>query len=100
MPAISKLLFTPADSQQSCTAQLLIDGLTDLAWLGKPFAQGPAQSFFIGENFFRYITFMGCAPSMRLEPQSDGDINFCFIHINTELTKLVFRGHQEKFVPH
>lgn len=99
MPAISKLLFTPQDHQQSFPARTIIDGLTALVWLGRPFTQGPAQSFFVGETFFSYITFMGCAPSLRLEPQAEGDLNFCFVHINTELAEPQYRGHQEKFVP-
>lgn len=99
MSAISKLIFTPEDYRQTVPRQVLEEGLHALAWLGQPFAAGPAESFFIGEDFFKFITFMGCAPAMRVEPEADGDLNFCFIRLNTEVEQLQFRGHHERFVP-
>lgn len=99
MPSISKLIFTPVDYRQTVSDTVLADGLQSLAWLGNPFVAGPANSFFVGEAFFKYITFMGCAPAMRLEPETADDRNFCFIHLNTHLSQPRFRGHHERFVP-
>ena len=99
MAAISKLIFTPVEHRDTVSTAILTDGLSHLAWLGQPFVKGPADSFFIGDDFFKYITFMGCAPAMRVEPQGDDDRNFCFIHLNTELEQPMFRGHHERFVP-
>ena len=99
MARISKLLFTPVDHELDFPANLLIESLRSLAWLGEVFPQGPASSFFIGADFFKYITFMGCAPAMRLEPQTENDLNFCFIHINTGQNEPLFRGHEAQFVP-
>jgi len=99
MSNISKLLFTPTDHEQDFPANLLIEGLRTLAWLGEAFPNGPANSFLIGTDFFKYITFLGCAPAMQREPPREGDLNFCFIHINTGLPKPLFRGHEARFVP-
>lgn len=99
MSSISKLIFTPNSYQKIIPGEELIEGLTALGWLGAPFLQGPANSFFVGDAFFTYITFMGCAPAMRLEPAAEGDENFCFIHLNTALAEPIFRGHHERFVP-
>ncbi|MFO7603559.1 MAG: phage terminase large subunit family protein [Gammaproteobacteria bacterium] len=99
MSPIAKLIFTPEDFRQTVAGNCLIEGLTQLGWLGADFVEGPAQSFFVGEGFFKYITFMGCAPALRLEPATPTDRNFCFIRLNTALDAPVFRGHQERFVP-
>ena len=99
MSSISKLLFTPLDPRQTIPAGALIDGLSALGWLALPFTSGPENSFFVGDNFFKYITFVGCSPAMRLEPAEAGDLNFCFIRLNTELTEPEYRGHHERFVP-
>jgi len=99
MATISKLIFTPENHRQVISRRTLVSGLTALNWLGELFTTGQQNSFFVGDDFFKYITFMGCAPAMRLEPENDSDLNFCFIHLNTELPQPQFRGHQERFVP-
>ena len=99
MSSTSKLLFTPIDAQQTVPAEKLIHGLTDIAWLGAPYRGAPANSYLVGDEFFRYITFMGCSPAMRLEPAYEGDLDFCFIRLDTQLTAPVFRGHRQRFVP-
>lgn len=99
MTSISKLIFTPQNFQAIVPTEILVTGLKKLNWLGPDFTDGPADSFFVGEDFFKHITFMGCAPAMCLEPAEKGDLNFCFIHIETNLISLQFRGHRERFVP-
>lgn len=99
MPDISKLIFTPVDHDQDISAKLLVDGLNSISWLGEVFLPGPESSFYTGADFFKFVTFMGCAPALQLEPRAEGDLNFCFIRINCGQAVPTFRGHQERFLP-
>lgn len=70
--------------------QALQDSLLRLGLLGERFRQADEVRFRLGEHFFQYLTFMGCAPVLKLEPEVAGDERFCHFRM-FELPRRVFR---------
>ena len=44
---------------------------------------GIPGSYFAGEQFLQLITFMGCSPHIRFEPEDELDRGFCYITLTT-----------------
>ncbi len=51
--------------------------LESLGLLGGPIPSGDEPRFMLGERFYPLLSFMGCAPALRLEPAEEGDRRFC-----------------------
>lgn len=58
---------------QQATQLLLHDGLIGSA------IDGMQNSYFAGGNFLQLITFMGCSPHIRFEPEDERDKAYCYI---------------------
>ena len=41
--------------------------------------EGMQSSYFAGEMFLQLITFMGCSPHIRFEPEDEQDKGYCYI---------------------
>jgi len=68
----------------------LVQQLTELGLLGEAFTVAGETRYKLGERFYQLLSFMGCAPALRLEPDRPGDEKFChFRFINDAQT--VFR---------
>jgi len=78
MPSGS-LILHPADP----TAPVLPDLESKLIELGLIGAKIPGlpEAFFAGESFLQLVTFMGCSPAIRLEPDGPGDKEFCHLRL-------------------
>jgi len=46
-----------------------------------PEIPGLPEAFFAGERFLQLVTFMGCSPAIRLEPEGPGDREFCHLRL-------------------
>ena len=64
MSLCSLTLYTQYNSVGSIHAEL-IEALTSLGFIGDPLH---ASQFLTGPHFFKYITFLGCAPSIPVLP--------------------------------
>lgn len=65
--------------------------LTGMGLIGGAIA-GQRENFYVGEQFLHLITFMGCSPHIRLEPQSGHDNGYCFIRLKSFDTPQVLRS--------
>jgi hypothetical protein len=81
--AVSRLIFTPRDSTQHVEPSQLLQQLAQLELIRLPAYRD--NHYLPGESFISLITFLGCSPSISLQPDdSDTDDNHCFIaFINT-----------------
>ncbi|MEN8212954.1 MAG: hypothetical protein ABFR19_01205 [Pseudomonadota bacterium] len=41
------------------------------------------NSYLAGEKFLQLITFMGCSPHIRFEPEDDRDKGYCYISLSS-----------------
>lgn len=64
--------------------------LQDLGLLGEAVMFNGEQRYRLGERFYQWLTFMGCAPALRLEPNEPGDEKFCHFRL-FELPQIAFR---------
>lgn len=84
---MSSLFLFPADPfYLPENNRMLITVLQDLEFAGETLASTARPAFFIGERFFQLISFMGCAPSLNVEPASPGDEQFCHIRLHHNTT--------------
>jgi hypothetical protein len=59
---------------------------------------GMQNSFSAGENFLQLITFMGCSPHIRFEPENELDKGYCYITL-TACDTLQIRGSEHARSP-
>jgi len=55
--------------------------LFELGLLGEAFLMKGEQRYKLGERFYQFLTFMGCAPALKLEPENSEDETFCHFRI-------------------
>jgi hypothetical protein len=56
--------------------------LREVGLIGEPWGEVSQQRYLIGERFLQLVTFLGCAPAIELEPQSEQKTEFCHIGIS------------------
>ena len=56
--------------------------LLQVGLVGKAWGDSSEQRYLIGERFLQLVTFLGCAPSIELEPAANGDSEFCHVGIS------------------
>lgn len=64
--------------------------LLELGLLGEAVLVNGEQCYKLGERFYQLLTFMGCAPALKLEPESPDDEKFCHFRF-IENPQRVFR---------
>ncbi len=65
--------------------------LSHLGLLGECFLSGAEPRYKLGEHFFQLLTFMGCAPALKLEPDTLDDEKFCHFHF-VQYPQVFFRS--------
>ena len=77
--AISRLVIHPKHATD-CPQDVpgVINVLSRIGLLGEP--DLPDNRFLVGNEFLSLVSFMGCSPSIRLNP-AEGD-NYCYVQIN------------------
>lgn len=74
-----KLLLHPSSTPSELPArQQLAEHLNALGATQAPSPYHPEQ-LLPGERFLRLVTFMGCSPHIRLEPESPDDDGYCYL---------------------
>ena len=58
--------------------------------VGASLSEGQKQ-FFVGEEFLRLITFLGCSPHIKIEPDDNSNNDFCYIELSHIEEKIRFR---------
>jgi hypothetical protein len=75
-----RLVLTPQDPYLVPeTPQVLLKELRVLGLIGAPLDQN--QAHLLGETFMQLITFMGCSPFIRVEPDESGE-PFCHLQVD------------------
>jgi uncharacterized Zn-finger protein len=76
------LILHPDDPGSGPQLRPLRQLLTDMGLIGAA-VRGQQETFSAGEQFLQLITFMGCSPHIRLEPQGEHDNGYCFIRLKS-----------------
>ena len=74
-------LYPHPDTDASIDREILPRQLQDIGLIGSPFSLGGETRYQPGEGFFQLLSFMGCAPALKLEPDGAGDEKFCHFRI-------------------
>ena len=70
--AAHKLLLHPSDHLcPTVGVEVLSDRLQAIGLIGQPVKPGDSLFYPTGENFLQLITFLGCSPTIELDPPSD-----------------------------
>lgn len=73
------LYLYPIDTQFQIETKKLIENLSSIDFIGSNIQETKAD-YLVGNRFFDYITFLGCAPSLQFTATDNSD-KFCFIRI-------------------
>jgi hypothetical protein len=76
-----RLVLTPENPyQQPVDPTAVLVSLQKIAFVGEPFS-AEANCYFLGRNFMHLISFVGCAPYVRLQPDKPGQ-PFCHLRVD------------------
>jgi len=81
-----KLLFSLPSAITEDGVDSLIAELETAGFIGAMIEPG-VRKFFAGDRFLQLITFMGCSPFLKLEPDGDSSDDFCSIWIRGPYTE-------------
>ena len=77
---IHRLILHPLDAESDFHDFAAITQLfTDMGLAGGVIPERTPASLMLGPSFYQWITFMGCAPALKLEPDDAADEGFCHI---------------------
>lgn len=77
------VLYPLAGALSEALDEGLREHLYTMGLLGAAFQLDSKKAYMLGESFYQLLSFMGCAPALKLEPESPGDRKFChfrFVH--------------------
>ncbi len=92
-----RLILCPQDPLCSLPRKPLVALLQKLDLMTEPLPERADDAFAAGPAFMRWISFAGCSPFLRFEPQSPRDRDFCHLVLTFE-EKPQLR-HSGKFRP-
>ena len=75
-----RLVLTSKPEAPPPPTDLLLAGLRDVGFIGRPLDDRATAVFLTGERFLQLVTFMGCSPHIQLDPPVDGG-SFCHIRL-------------------
>lgn len=92
-----RLVLTPRDptlSPQSLDP--LIEQMRQIGLAGDAFDSPTNQSYLVGDDFFKWVNFMGCSPYIPMEPSTDGQ-PFCHVRFQGPLqTPVIMTGRNTR----
>ena len=106
--ATHKMLLYPADPQcPAISTQTLVKCLQSIGLIAAPIRLATETIYPVGEHFLQLITFLGCSPTIELEPPTDSDRleagsnngNFCHVALTYSEGRLQFRADAQKTAP-
>jgi hypothetical protein len=68
----------PTYAPESLT--VIVDALREVRLLGDPYPRGRDEAYLVGEDFLELVVFLGCSPTVQLEPVDDG--RFCHVRVS------------------
>ncbi len=77
---IGRLILAPADPQAVLPSAQVLAQLQRLELCGD-MLPGRADQYAVGEAFMQWISFAGCSPFIRYEPESAEDEAFCHLRL-------------------
>ncbi|OOZ36148.1 hypothetical protein [Solemya velesiana gill symbiont] len=83
------LLHLPGDNLPQDIAALE-KGLREIGLIGESLNRAE-HIFQAGERFLHLVTFLGCSPYVRFEPEDDQDEDFCYIKLSGPHNRVQFR---------
>lgn len=94
--SIAKLVIYPVETNYAPDdIQVLVQALAEIEFIGEQFIP-PGQDqdnqlrYLVGQQFLKYMTFLGCSPAIEIEPQENGSEDFCHIVISPVNEKMQF----------
>jgi len=81
-----RLILAPQDPFHIVEYDNLLDTLTSIGLAG-PAVEGRENAFFAGDDLMQLITFAGCSPFLRFEPESPEDDDFCHLQLTLKSEK-------------
>lgn len=91
-PDIFCLALYPVSGQLSRTEQSQLQShLLNLSLLGQVFQAGDETRFKLGDAFYQLLSFMGCAPAIKLEPDNPTDEKFYHFRF-VDYSQMAFRS--------
>jgi hypothetical protein len=72
------LILHPENIGSHADAQRVTELLLQIGLIGSAI-DGMQNSYSAGETFLQLITFMGCSPHIRFEPEYDQDKGYCYV---------------------
>lgn len=91
-PVIYCLILHPRIGRDSLSdIKPLQTQLQNLGLLGEGFQLGGQHRYRLGGQFYQWLTFMGCAPALKLEPDAQDDEKFCHFRLH-QLAQPEFRS--------
>ena len=99
-----RLILTPIDPYIAIDKTLLTDAIRKFGLIGECL-NAPVNAFCAGDSFMQLITFAGCSPFLRFEPNSSDDADFCHIRLtlldsNTPPLQLLGTNTKPPACPH
>ena len=80
-PIYCLALYSQSDADISIDQESLSRQLQDIGLFGPSFTLGGEIRYQPGEGFFQLLSFMGCAPALKLESDGVEDEKFCHFRI-------------------
>lgn len=77
-----RLILIPEDPNTTVGSERLIPLLATLGMIGAPLEERE-NAFSAGESLMKWISFAGCSPFLRFEPEGPDDNDFCHLRITT-----------------
>lgn len=78
-----RLILTPDNPHTLFDASGVEGLLRDLGMIANPLPEVAGHAFAAGDNLMRLISFAGCSPFLRFEPEGAGDEDFCHVRITS-----------------
>ena len=80
---------TPLDYEALCSGIVKVDTLLRCEFIGDKIGRTASRTRYqTGDKFLSLLSFMGCSPTIELEPQEDKP--YCYIEIENAPAKTVF----------
>jgi len=89
--SVFKLLLYPKEAYRSFSdTQFIVDALQDIEFICKTKGIFERNHYHIGDKFFDYVTFLGCSPAFKTEPDQTGALDFLHIEMSESTEKANF----------
>lgn len=86
-----RMLLAPQEPSQKIDLDRIVPLLTDLQLIAEPL-NADKNSYLAGDRFMALISFAGCSPFLRFQPESEDDQDFCHIRLHANEQPKLWTG--------